>query len=57
MAGGFAQFAARNRAEIIRQNGDKVEVIKINLNDVQKGKISDIELKPGDRIHIPETWL
>jgi len=57
MAGGFKQFAAPNRTKIIRQNGDKVEVIKINLNDVQKGKKSDLELKPGDRIHVPETWL
>jgi len=42
MAGGFTTFAT----------------IKINLNEVKKGEISDIEeLKPGDRIHIPETWL
>ena len=57
MAGGFKQFAAPNRTTIIRQNEDKVDVIKIDLNDVQKGKILDIQLKPGDRIHIPETWL
>ncbi len=57
MAGGFKQFAAPNRATIIRQNNDKVDVIKVNLTDVQKGNIADIELKPGDRIHIPETWL
>jgi len=57
MAGGFKKFAAPNRTRIIRQNGDKVEVIKIDLLHVQKGEISDIEMKPGDRIHIPETWL
>jgi polysaccharide export outer membrane protein len=34
-----------------------VEIIKINLDDVTKGKTQDIELKPGDRIHVPETWL
>ena len=57
MAGGFGKFAAPNRTKIIRNQGDKQEIIKINLNDVQKGKIPDIELKPGDRIHVPETWL
>jgi len=57
MAGGFKQFAAPNRTTIIRQNSDRVEVIKVNLNDVQKGASIDVELKPGDRIHIPETWL
>lgn len=57
MAGGFADFAAPNRTIIIRRTGDEQETIKINLNDVKEGRIPDIELQPGDRIHIPETWL
>jgi len=57
MAGGFAKFAAPNRTRIIRQEGDKQIIIKIDLNDVKNGKIPDTEIKPGDRIHVPETWL
>ncbi|MBW2365138.1 MAG: polysaccharide export protein [Deltaproteobacteria bacterium] len=57
MAGGFTTFAAPNRTKIIRKQGQEVEIIKINLNKVKDGKISDIELKPDDRIHVPETWL
>jgi len=57
MAGGFDKFAAPNRARIIRKDGGKHLVIKINLNDVKKGKIPDVELKPGDRVYVPETWL
>jgi polysaccharide export outer membrane protein len=57
MAGGFSKFAAPNRTRIIRQDGKKQIIIKIDLNDVKKGKIPDAEIKPGDRIHIPETWL
>jgi polysaccharide export outer membrane protein len=57
MAGGFSKFAAPNRTKIIRQDGDKQVIIKVNLNDVKKGKIPDAEIRPGDRIHIPETWL
>ena len=57
MAGGFGTFAAPNRTRIIRKKGDKVEVIKIDLNDVRDGDIPDVELQPGDRIHVPETWL
>ena len=57
MAGGFAKFAAPNRTTIIRKTGDKRMKIEIDLNDVKKGKIPDPELKPGDRIHVPETWL
>jgi polysaccharide export outer membrane protein len=57
MAGGFDTFAAPNRTRIIRKIGDKVTVIKIDLNEVRDGDIPDIELQPGDRIHVPETWL
>jgi polysaccharide export outer membrane protein len=58
MAGGFDTFAAPNRTKIIRSlTADQREIIKINLNHVKAGKIPDIELKPGDRIHVPETWL
>ena len=57
LAGGFTKYAAANRARIIRKQGDKQEIIKINLEDVKKGSIPDLELMPGDLIHIPETWL
>jgi hypothetical protein len=29
----------------------------MNLNKVKDGKIPDVQLKPGDRIHVPESWL
>lgn len=57
IAGGFDKFAAPNRTRIIRKEDGRQVIIKINLNDVKKGKIRDIELKPGDLIHVPETWL
>ncbi|MDI6616382.1 MAG: polysaccharide biosynthesis/export family protein [Syntrophaceae bacterium] len=57
MAGGFDKFAAPNRARIIREEDGKQTVIRINLEDVKEGKIPDIELKPGDIVVIPESWL
>ncbi|MBW2709422.1 MAG: SLBB domain-containing protein [Deltaproteobacteria bacterium] len=57
MAGGFDTFAAPNRTRIIRKKEGGVEIIKINLNEVRDGEIPDVELQPGDRIHVPETWL
>ena len=57
MAGGFDRFAAPNRTRIIRKEGDKHVVIKVDLDDVKEGKAPDVELSPGDRIHVPETWL
>ena len=57
MAGGFDKFAAPNRTIIIRKKDNKRVVIKVKLDDVKEGKLSDVELRPGDRIHVPETWL
>jgi len=57
MAGGFDKYAAPNRTRIIRKKGDGQEIIHIDLEDVKNGKIPDIELIPGDRIEVPETWL
>lgn len=56
MAGGFKEFAAPNRATI-RRNGQKKEVLKVNLDAVKNGDTPDVPLQPGDFIHIPETWL
>jgi polysaccharide export outer membrane protein len=57
MAGGFDRFAAPNRTRVIRKKDDDLEITKINLDHVKNGEIPDIELKPGDRVHVPETWL
>ncbi|MDY0375668.1 MAG: SLBB domain-containing protein [Desulfobacterium sp.] len=57
MAGGFDTFAAPNRARIIRQSDGKRIVLTINLKKVQTGDAPDLPLQPGDRIHIPESWL
>lgn len=57
LAQGFTVTAAPNRATITRrENGDSV-VIKLNLNDVRKGKTKDILLRPADRVDIPRSRL
>jgi len=57
MADGFGKYAAPNRARIIRIDGSNQKIIKINLEKINDGELPDFPLKPGDRIHIPETWL
>ena len=57
LAGGFAKFSAPNRTKIIRKENGQQTVIEIDLNDVKEGDAPDVELKPGDRIHVPESWL
>jgi polysaccharide biosynthesis/export protein len=57
MAGGFDKFAAPNRARVIRHTDQERTIITIDLKKVQTGDAPDLPLQPGDRIHIPESWL
>ena len=58
--GGLTEFAAGNRAKIMRKNeaGKTVE-IKVKLESlVRKGKMTEnVDLKPGDVIIVPESFL
>ncbi|MGD8663017.1 MAG: polysaccharide biosynthesis/export family protein [Desulfobacterales bacterium] len=54
MAGGFTVWAKPQNTKLIRQQGDKRIVIKINLRDVREGNIADIKLQPGDKIYVTD---
>ncbi|MGA1826081.1 MAG: polysaccharide biosynthesis/export family protein [bacterium] len=56
IAGGFDPSSAPNRSTIIRNTEGEQKIIKINLNNVIKGKSTDFILKPGDRLNIPESY-
>ncbi len=58
-AGGLTQFAAGNRAMIVRQNGDHSEQIPVNLDNLLKdGDISaNVQVMPGDILVIPQSWF
>lgn len=55
--GGLSQFAAGNRAKIIRREGQSIREIRVRLSDLlNKGKITEnVTLQPGDILVIPET--
>ena len=55
--GGLSQFAAGNRAKIIRTEGNKTNEIRVRLNDLlNKGRVEqNVALQPGDILVIPET--
>ena len=55
-AGGINDFAAPNRTKLHRRLRSKTEVIPIELGSIlDKGSLdSDIEVKPGDVISVPE---
>jgi len=55
--GGLAEFAAGNRAYIIRRDGDQEMKIPVKLNSLlNSGDISaNIAMRPGDVLIIPES--
>jgi polysaccharide export outer membrane protein len=56
-AGGLGQFAAGNRAKIVRMQNGKEISIKVKLDDlVNKGAMKhNVELRPGDVLVVPES--
>ena len=57
--GGMSEFAAGNRAKIVRTDGPKNIEIRIRLkNLLEKGDLKENELlKPGDVLVIPESFF
>ena len=55
LAGGLTEFADRKNITVVRVEGGKQRVFKLNYNDVSKGKHleQNIVLKPGDTIVVP----
>jgi polysaccharide export outer membrane protein len=57
--GGLTEFAAGNRASVIRNIDGKRQKIDVRLNDLLKrGDISaDMPMRPGDILVIPESYF
>lgn len=56
-AGGFTEYAARNKVKVIKKVGDEKRVIIARLDDlVSKGDLDrDIALEPGDLVVVPQS--
>lgn len=59
VVGGLSEFAAPNRAVLIRTENGKESKIKIRVGDLlDSGDLNqNLLLKPGDVIVIPQTWF
>jgi polysaccharide biosynthesis/export protein len=56
LAGGFTKYAAPGRATLIRRDGEKKTLLKIDLKDIMNDPKTneDIALRPGDVLIVPE---
>jgi len=57
--GGLAEFAAGNRAKIIRKTGDGEIEIKVRLDDLlNDGEIDEnVRMRPGDVLIVPQSFF
>jgi len=57
--GGLTDYAAGNRATVVRTKDGKKQQIRVRLDDlIRDGDISaNIEMYPGDVLIIPESWF
>jgi polysaccharide export outer membrane protein len=54
LAGGFTPFASPKKIKVLRNNGGKREIHKVNYYDmIDKGEEGNYFLKPGDTIVVP----
>jgi polysaccharide export outer membrane protein len=55
--GGLSEFAAGNKAKIVRRQGDQEQVIKVRISDLlNKGDMEqNVRMIPGDVLIIPES--
>lgn len=58
LAGGFAQFAQRNRVVVTRVEADgRTSNHRIAVEDIGLGAAPDFYLRPGDTVFVPESAL
>ncbi len=58
IAGGLTEYASGRRIQVIRKEGEKKITLKININDIIKGKkADDFMVQAGDVIVVPESWF
>lgn len=57
--GGLTEFAAGNKASVVRTVNGKQEVLRVYLDDLIRGGDIDenLEMLPGDILIVPESWF
>jgi polysaccharide export outer membrane protein len=57
--GGLKEFAAGNRAKLLRKSSAGVDEIPLRLDDllVDGDPTANVAVQPGDVIRIPERWF
>ena len=56
-AGGFTDYAAKNRVSVIRRKGSQKQTIRVNVDKIIKegDTTYDVILQPGDVVNVPQS--
>ncbi|MFN3200097.1 MAG: polysaccharide biosynthesis/export family protein [Bradymonadia bacterium] len=57
LAGGFKNLADKDKTVVTRRRGEREKKFVVPVEKIGKGQAQNIELKPGDIIFVPQTWL
>lgn len=57
LAGGFAQFAQRNKVVVTRVEDGRTSNHRVAVEDIGLGNVADFFLRPGDTVFVPESSL
>jgi len=57
VAGGFSDYASPGKARLSRIWNGRTQVIKLDLNQIRKGKVRDVTLQDGDRLEVPRRFF
>lgn len=57
LAGGFKNLADKDRTVVTRRRGEREQKFVVPVEKIGKGQAQNIELKAGDIIFVPQTWL
>jgi polysaccharide export outer membrane protein len=56
LAGGVQHSAKQGHARLIRQTEGTAHEQQLNLGEIQKGKLPNPTLYPGDILYVPFSW-
>lgn len=56
MAAGTNKTAKESKARLVRKQNDSLTEQRLQLTDMQKGKVPDMQLQPDDIIWVPFSW-
>jgi polysaccharide export outer membrane protein len=57
LAGGVTKSAKQGHARLIRKQTGAIKEVQLSLGEIQKGKLPDMAMMPGDVLYVPFSYV